>query len=143
MQVGDLVNLGLAAVAVLTVVGRDARSEDCNQNGIEDAVDVAPGALAFTGSWPVSIQGSPRLAIDFNNDRRADLVSIRSVKRNRFEPSCSILSINYNNGFGGVVDGPDLATSCSGDISLTAADLNGDAWTDLASASDPGTSRCS
>ncbi len=135
MELSKTVLFGFSRViAIMLLSPYWLRAEDCNQNGVDDVLDLAPGTMAFASPEGVEVHsvGTPngvsvRVA-DLNGDAYSDVVAVPHTYCPR---GCS----SSWSVFLSLADGSlDLAgvQSIEGELtSVEPADLDGDGDTDL------------
>ena len=104
--------------------------QDCNQNGVEDALDVAPGAIHFPSIRLREVGGVAGAVAsgDLNGDGLVDL----AVQAKSSEGTKQFVAVFL--GDGGDLGAPTLFPAPRQLAALAAADVNGDGFVDVACA---------
>jgi hypothetical protein len=123
-------SLPLLAFGFLSISGTTLRAVDCNDNGIDDALDILPqnfGFLVVTPGYPVGQTPVSLIARDLNGDGKPDLATANLNSGN--------FSVLLNQGDGNLQQAASYRTGSRGHpFSLLSADLNGDGKLELAAA---------
>ena len=111
----------LLGAALLLLVG-----EDCNGNGVDDALDLRPGAIGFVDPLPARVRfppGSEPVIVDINGDGRLDMVLLGGGG----------VTVSLSDGPGDLLAGQQLPVG-SGPRAMISADVDADGDPDIVTA---------